>query len=142
MGAKRNAAESMNWLALLMEQDRWWRTNEDGLVRLDRMTPEHRLNLLAFLRRRARTYAAAHASRCWRSYLSIGPDPSDGVFWAAEGWLAEAEAAERDPDVWLAAQPLYQKLVQLVRVDTDAMAGLIGRVPGYERSGEGSFLDY
>lgn len=86
----------------LLGQQVWWMTGDKNAVRLDDMSPRHRVNLLGFLRRNAMSYQTSE----WLS----------GVFANAPDEIADA-AAEEDPQHWLGRQELVRRLKKLIRRD-------------------------
>lgn len=125
MGERKDAAREMSWSELL-NQDRWWRTSDGEMVRLDRMTPSHQMNLLALLLRNAKCYAYAQMSVAFQMGMSIGDDPSDGMFWAHESIMGEAEDAIDDPDAWMRSKPLYMALAAFTVVHLTPTQTLMG----------------
>lgn len=109
----------------LLEQRVWWITGDKNAVRLDDMSPQHRVNLLRFLRRNAMSYQFAE----WTS----------GMFADAPDEVVD-QAAEEDAQVWLGRQELVRRLKKLIR--RDRRHGFVaedgppldeGRLVAYER---------
>lgn len=110
----------------LLTQRTWWITGDKSAVRLVDMSPEHRVNLLAYLRGRADQYQLAE----WTS----------GLFDGAPDEVTDQAAAE-DAQHWLGRQELVRGLKKLIRRDRrrgevhvyDGPAIDEGRLVAYER---------
>lgn len=95
---------SMSMLEIL-DQRVWWITSDKQVMRVDDMTPEHRVHLLAHLKRRAPSLQLQE----W----------SSGLFNDAPDDVAE-QAAEEDPMEWLGRQEFVRRLRKLIRKDNRA----------------------
>lgn len=109
----------------LLNQRVWWITGDKNAVRLDDMSPAHRVNLLRFLRRNAMGYQTSE----WMS----------GLFDHAPDEVVDM-AVEEDPERWLGRQELVRRLKKLIRRDRrhgyeheDGPALDEGRLVAYER---------
>lgn len=95
----------------LLDQKVWWIAAEQRVMRIDDMTPEHRVNLLAHLNKRA---------------LGLQMDEwMSGLFLGAPDEVAD-QAAEETAIHWLHRQPLVRRLKTLIRRDRKQS----GRAPG------------
>lgn len=113
MGKKREAAAQMTFEELL-GQDRWWKQKNGVMIRLDQMSVEHRLNLLALLRRTAPNILNTQLRNVWLCAGSLqGEMALDSVDELIDQLCRDLE----DPIGWLEEQSLYRKLRQLVSDD-------------------------
>lgn len=91
--------------ASLLDQTEVW-VNADGVHRIDEMDPNHRANLIPFLRGNARTFQRMAEAAYWGSALAIAADHDDVK--------ADIEASfDTDPEQWLEQTPLMRRLVEL-----------------------------
>jgi hypothetical protein len=108
-----------------------WVAQDGRELPLTAMTPEHRRNLLAFLRRNA---ARLKLSAEWD--LALGPQPSGDA--ASDCFDSMCDQIARTPAAeWLEEQPLVGRLRELVEADAPSRrrralampvpAGAIGR---------------
>lgn len=89
----------------LLNQRVWWIAAEQRVMRVADMTPEHRVNLLAHLNKRA---------------LGLQTDEwMSGLFLNAPDEVADQAAAE-DPVHWLHRQEFVRHLKKLIRKDNKA----------------------
>jgi hypothetical protein len=93
----------MNILEVLEQEEMWY--GQDGRpYRIEDMSQAHRLNVLAFLRRRAQElYAHKH----WSEAEEIGR--------TSDGWFVGALPITENPTNWLNRQPLMASLEAAVR---------------------------
>ena len=84
-------------------QSKVWVDGAGRVHKIKKMDADHRANVIAYLRRAARTIALRESLKL----LAI-PDPSDGVFWAVESTLADLA----NPQRWIEETPLMKALVQ------------------------------
>lgn len=99
-----------------LDQEHWWRGQDGRPYRLDRMDPEHRVNLRAFLARHA-TRLREHAR--WVELSVAGADDAlgDQLVDQLTGLLDAASDA-----AWLADRPLVRALDRLI-ARQDALDG-------------------
>lgn len=94
-----------------LEQTEYWYGQDGFPYRLTEMEQSHRINVLAFLRRRARNIYERHQ---WAE-LKVMETAPDDVF---AGWEAENERRlNSDPVEWLNSMPLMQELERLVKAE-------------------------
>lgn len=91
----------------IVRQGKVWITRDGRKFFVEEMEPEHRANLLAWLRRRARTLHFCVAG------LSVSGMPN--VDTAAYDMVSDAldREIDMDPEKWLEEQPLVRRLVEL-----------------------------
>lgn len=93
----------------ILQQSERWKDKQGNVWLLAEMTPRHRRNLLAFLRRNASGIAFRDA------LIAItGPFAPRGEM-ASEDFGDYLE--ERDPDEWLNSTPLVARLAEMVALD-------------------------
>lgn len=92
-------------------QDERWTTRDGKTLALEDMTPEHRRNLLAMLRRRADSYKLSA-----QMSLAYGMQPSGDA--ACDAFDAMCDEIGRTPAAqWLEELPLVERLRELVGAD-------------------------
>jgi hypothetical protein len=98
-------------MSVLLQQSRLWITKDGRELRLEEMEPSHRDNLLAYLRRRAKTLHF-----CSAGLLGV---PMPDIDTMAYDMVSDALDREiyMDPAEWLEEQPLVIRLVQLAGED-------------------------
>lgn len=90
----------------LLNQDKWWRSNDGRVERLSQMDRGHRLNLIAYLERNALNIAEAE----YRELSGYGVELPDDV-------EATLDERMRNPEKWIRSTPLYKRLVALTLRD-------------------------
>lgn len=103
---------SRTWVLDYLNQDEVWRPNGASKdLRLADMTPRHRGNLLAWLRRKAFNLKEVYTFR-----LIAGPQPSGDMACDAFDSMVD-ELEQTTPEVWIEDWPLVKKLVELAERD-------------------------
>lgn len=113
---KREEARKLTYLRIL-EQQKWWRSRSEGLIKVKSMERGHLLNTLAWLERNADMFAAQLSADALSASLMAGDDPSDGVYFAMLGWEGEAEEAVADPVAWMRSRPLYRRMAEIAAIE-------------------------
>lgn len=99
-----------------LDQEEWWYGQDGYPYRLAEMEQSHRINVQAFLRRRAKNIYDRHQ---WHEFRIMESAPDD-VF--AE-WMHESERmVDSDPVEWLNSTPFMQALDRAIR-DHDTVEG-------------------
>ncbi len=97
----------------LLHQDAVWQTRDEGVVRLEDMSPDHRRNTLALLRRWA-PVGADRAHFAYSMHLLLSMRGSEAAEMAGEmlerGLEAESDEIHEDPSRWLEGTALVTRL--------------------------------
>jgi hypothetical protein len=88
-----------------LEQEEWWYGQDGYPYRISEMEQSHRINVLAFLRRRAKNLYDRHQ---WQEFRFMQDAPEE-VF---TEWM---RGISSDPVEWLNKMPLMQALERAVR---------------------------
>lgn len=108
MGKRKEAAKGMSFLELI-DQDRWWKTRDGKMVRVDKMTQDHRFRLLAYLTSASADVARRKQRTLMYQLLISGAYIADEAMYDAE---QEFTAWDTDPHGMMRATPLYRALLQ------------------------------
>lgn len=101
----------------LLQQKRWWRTSDGRVMRRREMELAHKLSLLGWLERSAKSIAVSmgRASAVQSAHVALMHgygDAPDGVFSAMCQWEGEAQRAMEDPTAFVRRQVMYRYLLR------------------------------
>lgn len=98
-------ADAPRGIQAMFDQKKYWRTRNNGWVRIKDMTPSHRLHVARMLMRSA----ATHEFRYGLAVVNLLGDADDGI---AGPIMHEIERNMLDPEKWLRGTKLYRRLVK------------------------------
>ena len=105
-------------IAQMMDQGKWWKTADEGWVRIKDLTPAHRLNAAKGMMRAAATIEFQYG---WNVTLMLG-NADDGV---AGPIMDELDNNSANPRKWLRRTKLYRKMIKGLAPDMRTEDGAI-----------------